>query len=96
MKCTWLTQSDLYSTDLCWGSCWALKAHVGHYRLALGIILYIYRLVFGARVESASVFRYEHIGIDNANVNAKGFALRWNIGLNELSTVYQNMKVSFV
>ena len=49
----------------------------------------------GVCVGSERVFRYQHVGIGNAKLlrsrfrptqdpNAKGFALRWNIGLREL------------
>ena len=40
--------------------CWALLTRVGHNRLTLGV-----------HVGSARVFRYQHVGIDNAKV------LRW-------------------
>ena len=60
---------------------WALLARVGYYWLVLG-----------SRVGSGRVFGYQHVGIGNTisshwgprlkrDRNAKGFGLRWNIGL---------------
>ena len=68
------------------GLYWALLAGVGHYWLVLGV-----------RVWSTSLFRYQHVGILNTKFlrlgsrpmqgpNAKGFALRWNIGLSSIET----------